>query len=385
MAASPSVTPLHHRISVSSMFLMNGFVFACWAARIPYFKEYFRLNDAELGSLLLCLPIGSLLVLPLAGWLSTRFGSRLTAVMGAVIYCICLIWIGFAPQVIWLGTALVMMGASGNVLNIAQNTQGILVEGLYGKPILSSFHGMFSLGGMAGAAFTGLMISWGVPTPLHFLGVGIAFLFVPLLAAFWLFKSDYGASSSDQPLFVMPDRALLKLGIIALCVMMGEGAMADWSSVFVRKYIPLHAVLATAGYTSFSLAMAVGRFNGDWITARMGTTRVLYLSGILASAGMLLAIVFPQIWIVVIGFALVGAGFSTVVPLIYSSAGRSKTMPASMALAAVTTVGFLGFLAGPPLIGFTAQLVTLRYALLVLVALALVISLFSRSTGITED
>ena len=382
MTATPG-RPIYHRVAVSSLFLLNGFVFASWAARIPYFKDYFHLNDGQLGSLLLCLPVGSLAILPLAGWLSTRFGSRLTAIMGSAIYCICLVWIGLAPNVFWLCTALVMMGASGNILNIAENTQGILVEGLFGRPMLSSFHGMFSLGGMVGAAFSGLMVASGILPRYNFLGVGLFALLIPLLAGSFLLKSDYGAGS-DTPLFVMPDKALLKLGVIALCVMMGEGAMADWSSVYVRQYIPAHLALATAGYTSFSLAMALGRFNGDWVTLRLGTIRVLYFSGILAASGIMLAILFPVIWMVIIGFALVGAGFSIVVPLVYSSAGRSKTMPASMALAAVTTVGFLGFLAGPPLIGFTAQLITLRGALLILLVLASVISLFSKSAGNRE-
>lgn len=372
------ISSIQHRVAVSSFFLLNGFCFASWAARISWFQEHFRLSNGELGSLLLCLPVGSLLILPLAGWMSARFGSRLSSVMGAVMYCICLVWIGFAPQVIWLGIALVMMGASGNLLNIAENTQGILVEGLYGKPILSSFHGMFSIGGMLGAAFSGLMALWYVPPSLHFLGVGSVFLLIPLLQASWLFKSDYGAAT-DQPLFVMPDKGILKLGVIAFCVMMGEGAMADWSSVYIRQNIPLHLSLATAGYTSFSLAMALGRFTGDWVNSRLGSVRLLYLSGILAAAGILISVIFPDIWVVIAGFALVGAGFSTVVPLAYSSAGRSVTMPPSMALAAVTTVGFLGFLAGPPLIGFTAQLISLRAALLILVVLAAMISLFSKS------
>lgn len=375
------VSPLQHRIAVSTLFLLNGFIFASWAARIPWFQEHFHLNNAELGSLLLCLPIGSILVLPLAGWLSTRFGSRLMAILGALTYCICLIWIGYATAIFWLGAALIIMGASGNVLNIAENTQGILVEGMYGKPILSSFHGMFSLGGMLGAAFTGLMVALHISPVHNFLGVGVCALLAPLLAGRYLFTIDFGAAT-DQPLFVMPDKSLLKLGIIALCVMMGEGAMADWSSVYVRQYMPLHLAMSTAGYTSFSLAMAIGRFNGDWVSAKLGSSRVLYLSGILSATGILAALLFPLIWVVIAGFALVGAGFSIVVPLVYSSAGRSKAMPASMALAAVTTVGFLGFLAGPPLIGFTAQLVTLRGALLILVVLAAMISLFSKSANV---
>lgn len=374
---SSVVEPLAHRIAVSSLFLLNGFVFSSWASRIPYFQEHFHLNNGQLGSLLLCLPIGSLLVLPLAGWLSTRFGSRLTAILGAAVYCFCLIWIGFAPAIFWLGAALVTMGASGNILNIAENTQGILVEGLYGKPILSSFHGMFSLGGMLGAAFTGLLIALHVSIVSNFLGVGLACLLIPVIITRYLFTSDFGAAT-DQPLFVMPDSALLKLGVIALCVMMGEGAMADWSSVYVRQYIPNRIALATAGYTAFSLAMAIGRFTGDWVSSRLGTAKILYLSGILAAAGMMLALLFPVIWVVIAGFAMVGAGFSIVVPLVYSSAGKSKTMPASMALAAVTTVGFLGFLVGPPLIGFTAQLISLRGALLIVLVLAAVISLFSK-------
>lgn len=378
---SSVITPAKHRIAVSSLFLLNGFVFASWAARIPYFQEHFQLNNGQLGSLLLCLPIGSMLVLPLAGWLSTRFGSRMTAVLGAAVYCFCLIWIGFAPAIFWLGAALITMGASGNILNIAENTQGILVEGLYGRPILSSFHGMFSLGGMLGAAFTGLMIGLHVFPLYNFLGVGLICLIGPVLTTRYLFISDFGAAT-DQPLFVMPDSGLLKLGVIALCVMMGEGAMADWSSVYVRQYMPGHITLATAGYTSFSLAMAIGRFNGDWVTARLGATKILYLGGIVAATGILLAVLFPIIWVVIIGFACVGTGFSIVVPLVYSSAGRSKTMPASMALAAVTTVGFLGFLAGPPLIGFTSQLISLRGALLILVVLAAIISLFSKSASV---
>jgi len=369
---------LRSRIAASTLFLLNGIVFSSWAARIPYFKENFKLNDGQLGTLLLCLPVGSLTILPLAGYLSTRFGSRITAYLGAVAYLFCLLGIAFAPNVYLLGISLVLMGASGNTLNIAENTQGIMVESLYGRPILSSFHGLFSLGGMLGAAFAGLMISRNIQPQSHFIYVILFCVAMVLPFAGYLIRNDAKASS-NAPLFVWPDKALLSLGLIALCVMMGEGAMADWSSVYIRQYIPAKAAYAATGYTAFSLAMALGRFSGDWITRKAGPVKVVLVSGMLASLGVLLAISVLNIVFVIIGFALVGAGFSTVVPLVYSSAGRSKAMSASMALAAVTTVGFLGFLAGPPLIGFSAQLVTLRGSFLLLLVLAAFISFLSRS------
>ncbi len=250
----------------------------------------------------------------------------------------------------------------GNLLNISINTQAIGTEALYGRTIMASYHGIWSVAGFSGAAIGTLFIKLGWLPYQHFLVItALAFLIV-LAASSRLIPQDAHAGGS-QPIFAWPDRSLINLGIIAFCSMICEGAMFDWSGVYFQKVIhPPHGLVAI-GYTAFMSTMASGRFLGDWLTTKWGIKRILQLSGTLTASGLLTAILFPWLFPALLGFLLVGAGVSSVVPLVYSAAGRSKVLSPGVALAAVSTIGYLGFLFGPPFIGFVAQAFNLRVSL----------------------
>jgi len=368
-----------NRIAVSMMFFICGVAIASWASRIPLIQESLQINHAILGTVLLAMPLGSLLTLPIAGWLTTRFKSRYLVIFSVLLACAILPLIAFSPSPFTLGIVLFFFGFANDLLNISINIQAIGVELDYKRPIMSSFHGMFSLGAMFGAAIGGIMEEFQISLFVHFSSI---WLFLSISALFFyrhLLRKDL-AQDDGHPLFAKPDATLLGLGMIAFCVMMGEGAMADWSSVYLKQILLSTSGLSTAGFTAFSFAMAMGRFGGDWLTMRFGAIRLLELNGITACVGILIALIFPYPVVIVIGFSLVGLGLSTGVPLVYSLAGRSKTMPAGVALAAVTTIGSTGFLLGPPIIGFLAELLSLRIALgLIAILAAMMVVLASKA------
>ena len=365
------------RAAISVYFFILGYMFATWASRLPAIKEKLQLSDGELGTVLLGMPIGSLLMMLLAGWLTARFGSRIVVVLAAVGYCCVVPVLGLLPSPWMLAVVLSLAGATGNLINIAANDQAVALERLYGRAIMSSFHALFSVGGMVGAALGGFIHKQSVSLFAHFAGMGLIGVALALFFARYLLAAhtDY---DSSQPIFVRPDRTLVGLGLIGLCVMLGEGAMADWSSIYLSGMLPPGSGWTTAGYTAFSLAMAAGRFGGDWFANRHGTQKTLVISGLLSGCGLLLALLVQQPVVVVFGFACVGLGFATVVPLVYSAAGQSKAMTAGMAIAAVSTVSFFGFLFGPPVIGWLSEVVTLRWALLLVVGLSFAVAAMAR-------
>ncbi|KAA9325820.1 MFS transporter [Hymenobacter busanensis] len=363
-AAAPAA-PRTHRLAVAAWFFLQGLIFSSWASRIPAIQQRMGFSDATLGLLLLAIPLGQLPSLPLTGWLIHKYGSRHTAIAGAALYSLSLVGLGWAEGPWLLVPCLVAFGFASNLMNISINTQAVGVEALYEKPIMASFHGVWSLAGFTGALIGTAMIGWGVLPEFHFL------LITGLVAAGALLTSGAllphaAADDEEQPAFVMPDRTLLGLGAIAFCALICEGAMFDWSGVYFKKVVHAEKAWVGAGYTAFMSTMALGRFGADRLTARLGSKRVIQLSGMLTAFGLLVAVLFPTLITAVLGFMLVGFGTSSVVPLVYSAAGRSTVMPAGMALAAVSTIGFLGFLVGPPIIGIVAGATSLRvsYALI---------------------
>ncbi len=376
-SAAFSFPKLLIRASISVYFFVLGIMFATWASRLPVIKANLHLSDGELGTVLLGMPIGSIMVMPLAGWLTSRFGSKWVVVASSVAYCCIIPVLALLPNPLTLAIVLLFAGASGDLINIAANDQAVVLERMYGKSIMSSFHALFSLGGMVGAGLGGVMHKLQVSLLTHFFVVGSFAILISLVFSRYLLltHTDYDPS---KPVFARPDKALIGLGLIGLCVMLGEGAMADWSSIYLTNLLPADSGWTTAGYTAFSLAMAAGRFGGDWFTNRNGTQKTLVLSGILSGFGLLLALFVQIPAVVIFGFACVGLGFATVVPLVYSAAGQSKSMTAGMAIAAVSTVSYFGFLFGPPLIGWLSEAFTLRWALLLVVLLCFMITILAR-------
>ncbi|WP_139922640.1 MFS transporter [Hymenobacter sp. DG01] len=358
-------------MAVSATFLLQGLCFSTWAARIPTVQQQLGLSDTELGGVLLAVPVGSMASLPLSGWLVARYGSRQLTVLGLFLYAAFLPLLGLATSVPVLLGALVLFGLASNMANISINTQAVGVEALYDKSIMARFHGLWSLAGFAGAAIGSFMISHAIAPLPHFLLIAALVIGGLLTARPFLLPAD-APREADAPIFVLPDKSLLLLGVLAFCSLLCEGTMFDWSGVYFRKVVQADKDLVGVGFAAFMSTMAAGRFVADWFTDRFGRQRTLVLSGLLEALGLALAVLLPGVVPATVGFMLVGLGVSSVVPLVYGAAGRSKTMSPGVALAAVSTVGFAGFLLGPPVIGLVAGATSLRvsFGLIALMGLA---------------
>jgi MFS family permease len=372
----PLVQRRIHRIAVGSFFFLAGICFASWASRIPDIQSRLKLNNAALGGILLCLPIGLLTSLPVAGFLVAKYGSRIMVMLAAILYAVTLPILGSAASTTLLMIGLFVFGFGGNMLNISVNTQAVGTESLYHKPIMASFHGIWSLAGFTGAAVGTLMVRLHILPPYHFLCItGLAILILFIFSGS-LLKKDVNRDEK-QPIFAKPDKSILNFGLIAFCSMICEGAMFDWSGIYFLKIVRPGAAWVTVGYTAFMCTMATGRFVGDWVAFRLGMKRMLQLSGFLTAGGLLLAVCFPQFITATIGFLIVGAGVSSVIPMIYSAAGKSKVMSPGVAIAAVSTIGYLGFLFGPPFIGFIAQATSLRLSFGLIAIMGTMIAVFA--------
>lgn len=359
-----------HRIAVSVFFFIAGCTFASWASRIPHIQAKLQLNEAQLGSVLLALPIGLLVSSVMIGGFIARFGSKTMLRTAATLYSIMLLGIGFADATWQLVLCLFFFGIAGNMFNVSVNTQAVGVEKIYGRSIMASFHGIWSLAGFSGAAIGTFMIWLQLLPWQHFLCISIAGL---ITSTFFISKTLQQAGSSQrQKGFAWPDKKLMQLGLIAFGNLVCEGTMFDWSGVYFKKVVMAPASLTTLGYAAFMACMATGRFVADRVVMRIGARRMLQYAGVMIAIGLLLATLFPTLNAATAGFMMVGFGVSSVVPIVYSQAGQTKKMHAGQALAAVSTIGFAGFLAGPPIIGFVAQATNLRwsFALVALIGLS---------------
>lgn len=368
-----------HRIAVSTFFFLAGLCFSSWASRIPNIQSKLKLDNAALGAVLLGLPTGSMVSLPLAGWLVAKWGSRPVALSAALLYAATLPGLGLVTAAWQLVVCLFVFGMGGNLLNISMNTQAIGTETMYGRTIMASYHGLWSLAGFAGASLGNLFIGLGWLPYQHFLMIsGVAALIVVFMAR-RLVPAD-SPRPLDQPIFARPDKSLIRLGLIAFCSMICEGAMFDWSNVYWQHVVLPPKAVAGLGLTAFMCTMASGRFIGDRLATKWGIRRILQISGLLTATGLLTAILFPHLLPALAGLLMVGAGVSSVVPMVYSAAGRSRVLSPGVALAAVSTIGYLGFLFGPPLIGFIAQAASLRVSLgLIAVLGSLITAIASRT------
>ncbi|KGO85338.1 major facilitator transporter [Flavobacterium rivuli WB 3.3-2 = DSM 21788] len=353
------------RLAVSLFYFSMGLTFATWASRIPDIKETLHLSEADLGTVLFSIPCGQLLMMPFSAKIVVRYGSSKTVVAGIIMYIAAMVSLGFGHERWHLMLSLFFFGVFSNFTNISVNTQGLLTEGIFNKPIMSSFHGAWSLAGFTGALIGLLMMNIGLPPRIHFAIVALILYIVIALNFRHLVKTRPAkpqAIEAEKKRSFLPklNPALVWLGVIGFCSMVSEGIMFDWSGVYFKEVVKAPESLVVLGYTSFMIMMASGRFIGDKVTARFGRKRVLQVSGVLISGGMYLAVFLPYIIPAAIGFMLVGLGVSTVVPGVYSIAGKTPGIEPSKALTAVSSVSFLGFLIGPPVIGYIAHAVGLK-------------------------
>jgi MFS family permease len=350
------------RWAVALVYFGMGLCFSSWASRIPDIKTSLGLNDALFGSILFALPVGQFLMMPISGKLVTRYGSPRMLVFALPAYGICLISIGFVTASWQLAMGLFLFGLAGNLCNISVNSQGIAVEKLYERSIMASFHGGWSLAGFTGALIGLVMINLRVATQWHFITVVVLVWIMVWFSHPYLIenKSEIRAGMPRRRFFGKPDGILLQLGIIGFFSMASEGTMFDWSGIYFKDVVEAPASLVVLGYTSFMIMMAAGRFMADFLISKIGRQRLLQISGVMISGGLFTSVFFPQIIPSTIAFMVVGLGVSSIVPTVYSAAGNQTRVPPGIALATVSSVSFLGFLMGPPLIGYISQLAGLR-------------------------
>ncbi len=358
------------RWAVLAMFFINGALFANWVARIPQIQAKLALSEGQLGLVLLGIAVGVLVALSLAGGLIARYGSRTVTTAGALLLCLLLPPLALMPNAATLWLNLFLFGAAMSTMDVAMNAQGVDVERALGRSVMSSFHAAFSIGGFVGAAIGAVMAYLGIGPTLHFVMAGAAFLLLILLAAPRLLPvAPEVEPDLSGSVFRLPARALWPLGAVAFCSSIGEGAMADWSAVYLKSIVGATDSMAAFGFAAFSITMTGGRLLGDNLTMRFGPANLVRAGGVAASVGLLLTILLPQAAPVLLGFAAVGAGLSIVVPLAFSAAGNVPGLPAGVGIASVATIGYAGFLAGPPAIGLIAEATSLRMSMVLVLLL----------------
>jgi MFS family permease len=367
--------PGRARLAVATIFCLNGLALANWIARIPDVKQQLALSDQLLGLVLLCVAAGALVAQPTVGWLIGHVGSRRMTTVMLIGFCLSVILPGQATDMLALMGVLFIFGACNGGLDVAMNAQAALVEQRYGRPIMSSFHGLWSVGGLVGAALGGLIATQGVSVRTHLLGVAIIATIIAVIITRGLVVDD-NMRHEAGPSFALPPRSLVLLGLIAFGVLFCEGAIADWSAVYLRESLHSSPALAATGFAVFSLLMAAGRLTGDALALRFGPAWLVRGGGVLVTLGIGLAIVSDVPVIAIIGFGLIGAGLACSFPLILSAAARTPGVAANTAIAAMATTGYTGFLVGPPLIGTVAEAVTLRGALGLLALVGVLVAVF---------
>jgi MFS family permease len=371
-------TPRQLRIGSAAFFFVSGFGYATWASRIPTIKQQLHLNDAQLGLVLFAMPIGLMLTMPLTNRLLSKYSSRVIMLLGALLISVILILLGLAGTMWQLVIMLLCLGSARNLQTLSINTQAVAVQGLYKKSIMATFHGIWSMAGFAGAALGYIMVYFNIGVEYHFAFVSIV---VFLLSIYFINRTLYQKPlpQAKKPVFSLPDKYLLKFSLICFASMACENTMYDWSALYFQKEVHTQKATATAAFVVYMVAMTAGRLVGDKLVTRFGIKTVLKFSGIFIFCGLLIAVLLPFAVTAGFGFVLVGFGVSCIVPMIFAMAGKSTSMSSSTALASISTVGYMGFVLVPPMVGFIAQNANLRWSFAVISVFgAMIVYLVSR-------
>jgi MFS family permease len=369
------ISKTKHRIFLSLSFFLAGFSFSTWASRIPTIKMAFDFNDAELGSILLAMPIGSLLGLPISGWLVSRYNSRVPLTVGYALNTFALALIGFTHSVPALVVAVLLFSFTTRIFNISVNTQAITLQNQFDKKIMGSFHGFWSTGGIFGILFSTLMLELNIPIQTHFLIVAIAALLLTLYSYQFLLTGDK-SERGNKIILSKPDPYIFYLGVVALLSAICEGGMFDWSGIYFQQV--LNVKIFTYGYLIFMTFMALSRFLSDNIIEAIGMPYTYIMSACFIMSGISMAIIVPTFWTAMVGFSMVGFGTAAVVPMSYALAGSSKKYSPGMAISIIATYSITGMLLGPPLIGYLAHAFNLRISFIIFGLCGLILIPISR-------
>lgn len=363
------------RATTRAAFFVLGVGVSAWATLVPYAKTRLVLDEADLGLLLLCVGVGSLVAMPFAGTLTGRFGCRKVLLASLPVFLGVLPLLASVESTAIMALCLLLFGASMGLMDVALNIQSVFVEQAAGKPLMSGFHGLYSVGGAVGAG--GMVVLLGLMPPLYAVGVACAAL-VALLAAYGRHFIPYG-SGGGGPLFVVPRGIVLLIGVLCFIMYLGEGTILDWSALFMTVERGVEPSRAGLAYGCFSVTMVLGRLFGDRIVQRFGDARILFWGSLCAAAGFGVVIAAPWAWASFLGFAVVGIGVSNIVPVLFSATARQTFMPLSLAISAVTTIGYSGVLTGPALMGFVAHASSLFVVFGIVLAMLCFVAAVSRA------
>lgn len=371
------ISPAAARIAIAAIFFVNGFGFATWVSRIPAVRDALQLSDGQLGTALFAIAAGSLVAFPLAGRVTALKGAAAITLASGIVYCMTLATPALAPNLLLLWLALFVFGIANGAMDVSMNAVAVEVEAFVRKPIMSSLHGLWSTGGLAGALVGGLFAKLGVSPQVHLALAAAALLAVVFIARVWLPPSEIHPNAESTPHFALPEANMIGLGVIICCSFLIEGAMADWSAVLLRDAMEASEATAALGYAAFSLAMMTMRFAGDRIVARWDATRLLRVTNAIGACAFAIALWLQYVGLTMVAFALMGFGAATVAPLVFRAAAQRSHHGAGHGIAAMATVGYGGFLVGPPLVGWLADATSLPAALALLPLLAFMIAGFA--------
>jgi hypothetical protein len=349
------------RWAVATIFLVNGAVMGTWAAQIPLIEERLAISHSTLGLALLCMAFGALVAMPLTGMFIARFGSAAVTRTSTPVLLLALPVSLIMPNPELLMLSLFFYGGANGMMDVAMNAHAVTVERKLGRPVMSSLHGMWSLGGLIGAGWAALMLPLMPAIAEGFLTIAIGAVACVTALAFFLSSTlDRGSAGTK---IALPNKATLGIGILCFLGMVAEGAILDWGALHLRGSLEVGPGVAATGFAAFSASMATSRFSGDWLRARIGSIALVRWSGCLAAAGILVALIAPWPVLAIAGFAAVGLGLANLVPVLFGAAGRIPGQAPGAAIAALATIGYAGFLVGPPVIGFVADATSLTLAL----------------------
>ena len=361
---------------VVARFLVHGLLVSTWVSRIPAVKGAIGLSDGALGLALLGSAIGSMAGIPVSGWLVSHFGSRRACTWSSAGYCLALLLPTTAGSAVQLFLALLVLGFAAGADDVAMNSQAVSMEKLLGEPSMSRFHGMFSFGGIAGAGLGAFIARLGVTAPRHLTAASGVILLLSLSTAPLLLEVGTAAPTVTPPRFSWRNLTapLLLLSAIGFCIFLSEGAIADWTAVYLKQILRADAGTAAAGYAIFSAAMFLFRLAGDRITVKLGRAWTIRGGAMLAASGLGLVVLAPHPLWAMPGLAMAGAGYSSIIPLVFAAGGRVSGTSDGAGVATVSGLGYLGFLVGPPVIGFISQMTSLRFGLAFVVTLTALVA-----------
>lgn len=362
------------RLATRLAFFVAGFSMACCAPLFPFIKARVGADESQFGILLLCLGLGSIIAMPVTGIIATRSGAKPMVLLGGFGLVVFLPVLAMAATPLALGAAIFLFGASLGTVDVAMNVHGIEVEGQEKRPLMSNFHAQFSLGGLFGAGLMTLLLSLNVSVMNSAL-IGAAVALCGMLLAGPRLLSV--SSGTPEP-FALPRGSVMLLAILAAITFLVEGAVLDWGALLIIERQLTDAQSAGVGYILFSVAMVIARLTGDRIVAALGEFWVLVLGGLLTILGLATVLVSAWPLVALAGFVLIGLGAANLVPIVFSAAGRQKVMPAGLAVASVTTTGYVGILVGPALVGFAAGATSLPTAFWLLALFMAIVPLTAR-------